>query len=215
MSKENLAIDRAKEEIFSMEMALQGLKTSSELRALRAHWKAILAGHPSVVSQLTRAASKGSAKGWSDAMKHEQRTDPVLQYMFHARDHDIHLEEFPSTPRRGFAIVENFIENYNTEGTVHFHGGTTTQFLPDGTRIDRKLNGTMSYENGTPKVDFDDDYNVKIVRHHLKLEEVRDRSVVYSPPNTGVPLEEQAISFAETVLAWLKKKVVEFEKMNS
>lgn len=206
---------RAKEELFAIEMALEGLKTSPELRSLRAHWKAILVSYTAAVSHLRKGADKGSAKGWSDALMFEQRNDPVLTYMLHARNHDIHqVATFPSSPKRGFASVENFIENWNTEGTVNFFGGTSSKFLQDGTRIDRRLDGSLSYENGSPKVDLGDAYKVKIVRQHLKLEDVIDRGVTYHVPGGEVPIEGQAINFAEYVLAWLNNKIVEFEDLS-
>lgn len=210
----NPVVARAKEEAFAIEMALTGLRTSVELRTLRAHWKAILMSYAAAVSHLRKGADTGSAKGWSDAMMFEQRNNSVLRYMLHARNHDVHqAAAFPSSPQRGFASVENLIENWNTEGKVNFFGGTSSTFLQDGRRIDRKLDGSLSYENGSPKVDLGDQYNVKIVRQYLKLEDVVDRGVTYPVPDGVVPIEAQAVNFAEHVLAWLNTKIVEFESL--
>jgi hypothetical protein len=105
-----IAYKQADEKLQRAEAAvdeLRHLRHGIRLAAIDSAWRDFLIAANTIYSKLEVGAKDATSKSWFDRKKHERRTDPLLQYLHHARNADEHgIEHRITTHLGGIIAVE-------------------------------------------------------------------------------------------------------------
>ncbi|MCW2388435.1 hypothetical protein M2333_001481 [Sphingobium sp. B11D3B] len=162
MNENGLA--QAQERFERMENAVEIIVSDAPLKQRETAWLDLVSAFGRVYSKLEQAAKDSSeAAKWFQAKKMERRTDPLLQYMHHARNADEHTL---ISPAGGVDVA--------VQATVSGEGGTL---------------GIGYGPNGRPFLICEGMAHPKIYEHEVLLNAAIDRGVTYRPPETHLGKE--------------------------
>jgi hypothetical protein len=180
------AIGKAKARLRTAEGQLDAAANAPDFETFSDHWYLFLVAAKNVYTQLEQG-SKASAQSrqWFGAAKQARKDDPLLQYLFQARDDDEHG-------------IENVVEHRPESLTVKFDA-------PPGERISV---GYMRLDNrGLEMRGASHTHTVEFAPTHPALVPVLGRGgIVFNPPSEhlGVQLENiYPIPIGTLALAYL------------
>ena len=85
------AVTKARDRLRAAESAFEQMRATKIGSPDFEHaWYAFLVAQNSFYGALEQGAKSGRSKGWFDSKKHERKTDPLLNYLHHARNADEH-----------------------------------------------------------------------------------------------------------------------------
>ncbi len=199
----------AKQYVAYAKKDLAELKAETETDNLYRLWGSFLENYTSAAGAMMRATDQGPSKAWSDRMKHEQKSNPALQYAFHARNAR-HQHEVPRQPSgRSTVIGRNAIR---ISGNAKVYMKDNREIGPNG-QVRMLPEGQFAFEDGR-LISASKPSEFQELDHHIALQPVRDQSGnTYAVPNQDTPVDLRAAQLAETVLHWLEEKLSECEEM--
>lgn len=124
------AVDAAQIQLNRAVQSLNALKASNDLAAIETHWAAFLESAGRVFTKLEQGSkASGTSKGWWGRRLHERRTDPLLCYLWHARNADAHTlqqiselkpgrAEFVQPTEQDVAALHSALKNEKSPHTV-------------------------------------------------------------------------------------------------
>jgi hypothetical protein len=130
------AIDKAQSRLRTAARALADLEQATDYRTFFDHWYVFLTGWKGVYTVLEQGAKQSAqSRQWFGAKKAERRADPLLQYLFEARNDEEHGLEPSIVPALGRMRVE--LPDVGVEGrqiSVEANPltGEMRAFRPDG-----------------------------------------------------------------------------------
>ncbi|MBN2761402.1 MAG: hypothetical protein JXQ79_12955 [Rhodobacteraceae bacterium] len=185
------------------------LSSVEETRKLWRAWSGLLDHYAKAVSAMRRATSHGPSKAWSDRLLYEQRSNPILQYAFQARNQATHVFETKRSVSPRAVSIGNII---SVSGYSLVTMSKNTIIGPDG-EIQRLPDGTIftnagKYAGGTiPKEVVEEN------EHYVILTDIKTGSGFWRVPNPDIHPSKQAIEIAGHVLNWLNRKLSEVKEM--
>lgn len=164
------------------------ITAAKEFHEIEEPWTNFLVAAGRVFTKLEQGAKASArSKGWFDKKLHERRTDPLLRYVWHARNADEHTLQQITERNLGRADV--------LPASPEEEEGLRARLVESGERRPFALVGTVEW-----------------VLPHIVLKEVTDRGVQYSPP----PLNNLSPgSVSLLVLAKLDAMLQEAEKLTN
>lgn len=162
------AVDRAVDNLESARTDLKGFSAKSSYRTARDSWCNILVKSHRIFTLLEQGAKVTDAsKNWFGRHKHTRRTDPLLQYVHHARNADEH----------GIEAVTQF-----AQAKIELVAGETTRgTIENVTNFGGSLRGTFRPGVGASS-DLKDLTELRIYPDRPVLIPVVDRGMTYLPP---------------------------------
>src|SRR5262249_41256727 len=152
------AIKEARAGVAKAEASLAAMRGAKSYAEFRAGWSDFLLAGGRVYTKLEQGAkSNNKSAAWFGKQKHERRTDPLLSYIWHARNADEH----------GLAEITE-----HTPGGIGI-GSTGQTHIKSMAISGRKI--THLDATGSPLV-------VTITPDRVRLMQVIDRGVAYNPP---------------------------------
>lgn len=203
-------LTNAKAEVEYVLDFVEELVSTEDTRKLWRAWAGMLDHHVKAVSAMRRATDQGRSKAWSDALLHQQRSDPILQYAFQARDHATHVfesrrEASPRAVSLGNLLSIGGSSHVTIEDCGVVDAAGVLHKFPDGTieiRDGRYAGGTI------PRA------AVREQEHFLVVADVTNRSGTWRVPNPGTPPERRASEIAAHVARWLQDRLREAEDLS-
>ena len=157
---EPLAVELATARLERAKRALEEFEAAKSHKAAEAAWADFLLASSNIYSKLEQGAKgNGKSAGWFGRQKRMRADDPVMRYLHHARNSEEHGLEL---------ITERHPDGGNNQGF-----GEKTEWIIQ--TIDEKT-GAL----GEPVPGW-------MYGPHVKLAAVRDRGVLYSPPDVVRP----------------------------
>lgn len=160
------AVEAARVEFNRAWDSVHALATANEAEQIATHWAALLSAASRMFNKLRAGAkSPPQSKQWFDAKVRQRESDPLLCYIWHARNVDEHGLEVVTRPQPGFIreVPPTPEERAAFERTKEARPALTGHVV------------------------------VEITEPHVRLLDVVDRGVTYSPPpgcikpyNTGM-----------------------------
>ncbi|WP_114389133.1 hypothetical protein [Notoacmeibacter marinus] len=205
-------IENASFEVDYAEDCLEKIALATDNTKLWMLWAGILDHYVKAVSAMRRATDQGSSKAWSDRLIARQKADPILQYARQARDQANHVFEMKRKVGSGFVSVGS--------NAIRI-GGSSKVFLSNNLEVDRygvsrKLpEGFLvtvdgRYAGGTiPKKAITE------TRAYVVIEDVANRSGIWSVPNPDTAPEKRAVEIAEYLVMWLKNCLDEVKELST
>ena len=169
------------------------MKASNDFSAVERHWTAFLVSAGRVFTKLEQGAkTNGKSSAWFGRKINERRTDPLLCYLWHARNADEHTLENVTKLNPGYVKVTQAHEiDPKEQQAMHAH------FEKDG-----RPYAILGIVEG--------------VWPHPELMEVMDRGKHYMPPTThlGQKLAETSPAhIGDLALAYLSAMLAEAEHL--
>ena len=158
MHVDHKAVNAAWTEFNRAFQSITELGTSNHYAEVERHWATFLVSAGRVFTKLEQGAkSSGKSGAWWGRKVNERRTEPILRYIWHARNADEHGIQ-PVTELHPGSIKE---VTPTPEETENFHRTMGQQAKPYAALA-----------------------LLEIVNPHVKLVEITDRGVIYKPPAT-------------------------------
>jgi hypothetical protein len=191
-SVNRIALDRAIDHLGDARSSFDRLKRASTLAEAERDWSSLLINVQRTISKLAAGAKEGSSAGWFGKIRHDQRHDPLVQYMHQARHADEHgvdrvaearpggVKLNPADPTKPFHIGQMIIDR----GTVHMSGGSNVFAV--------------------------------ITPGELALKPVLNEGRIYNPPTAhrGEDLTDRSLlGVATKMMSYLEGKVAEAEAL--
>ncbi len=160
------------------------IKSASDTRKARRSWAQYLMHWNRAYRFLQKAARPGSAKKIADSMVSERKRDPIIRYLYQARDSLEHVEE----------VVEQKVATLGlsyADGArrINFEFGQNTTILYTGNADFDELGNLLPHPDingvihgGKFEGQIRGADNVAFMPPHIELKEVNNRSGSYSPP---------------------------------
>jgi hypothetical protein len=100
------AIERSEDSLIKAKSALQSIEGAQNFKQFEGAWTDFLLATGRIFTQL-EAGAKGTPKsfGWFSAKKGQRRSDPLLHYMWHARNAEEHGLERVTTREPGGLLI--------------------------------------------------------------------------------------------------------------
>lgn len=194
ISKSLKALEAAKDKLRNARRKLDAMRTAKSLDDLAVFWEEFLTEQHRVFLRLKKATEYGSGKGWFDLITHDQRVDPLLGYMLHARDAAEHgIEKITEKMPPAIGLVPK------NDGVLHI----------------KHLE--FNNKHGRMEINADPDtlkqFKFSFIPAKIQLIAVVDRGTVYPPPkmHLGKEIEKDInlIGIAELAITYLEQKVDE------
>jgi len=185
------AVDAARTEYGRAVESAAAVATAIDFQVLEKNWTAFLVAAGRVFTKLEQGAKVApKSKAWWGKQVHQRRTDPLLAYLWHARNADEHT----------------------LQQVTELHPGNAT--MVDPTKEDvAALKYAMEKET-RPWVPLE---LVEWVPQHVMLLPVKDRGVLYQPPSAHLGTQITSTSparTAELALAFLDTMVEEADELS-
>ena len=158
-----VAVKAASENLKRAETALHDIEAAQTLAEVETAWSDFLTAAGRVFTKLEQGAkSNGKSNAWFGRKKHERRTDPLLQYVHHARNADEHgLAEVTERTAPALALGVG-------PGAWRFDGTVGPEMQMKVTAMGGQVPGKSKF--------------VEVVPSKVRLVKVIDRGVSYDPP---------------------------------
>jgi len=153
-------------------------------------------------------------KQWAGSLSRDRKENHALNYLFHARNADEHgarpgHEASPAALSIGGAFAFS-----GTNKNVTMKNCVIVSRLPDGTRVERRVDGQFSTENGNLTEGWiKSGVPVTRERAYLEIIPVLDRGIQYIPPVLPCRKQELAGTLAQICLNWIDAKHSELGKI--
>ena len=188
-------LSRAKSELRAATSAIGRMKAARTFPEFEDAWRDFLSSLEKVWKKAERETDVVRAQfaPWRKPAEDERRQDPLLRYVFHARNVDHHTIQ---------EIVQH-VPGSTAVGPTSMPGGVwhiESMTLQDGQLVE--------YRGNTP-------IRVDITPTRIKLLEVKDRGVSYPPPDRhlGQPLPApDPVTVAELALSYYSRFVANVER---
>jgi hypothetical protein len=173
------AVEQARIEFNRATDSIDALGASNKREEVQTHWSAFLTAARRVFLKLEQGATgTPKSKAWFDTKRVQRRSDPLLCYIWHARNADEHTL-IEVTEHRPGVIKEVTL---TAEERDNFHRAIRQQKVPPGVLA----------------------VPVEITAPHMRLPPVIDRGETYHPPSSpcDLPLNAGmlALSKLDTIL---------------
>lgn len=212
---QNSAIEKAKSRLRVAQKAVAELKLCQTFGDFTDTWYVVLTSSKNVYTVLEQGA-KGSPRSmqWFGAKKQIRKSDPLLQYMFEARNDDEH--GLGSAVELKPELYEIGVSDPRSSNRIHLNGGPFSDVFIEGTTT------AVAFEGGPPpanlRVTSLDGKPVRIRRTPATtiLTPVSARGHRTYPPPThhlGQPIKDTSpIAIAELNVAYLERLLGEAEQ---
>lgn len=156
------AVEHAKGRLEAAKAALREMERGASLKAMTAAWHDLLVAASTVYSKLEQGAKgHGPSEAWFSKKKAERKTDPLLQYVHHARNSTEHsIEDVANASEFSVTMRAGDLQPGQAFGFSHGPNGT---LIPTATGDASKM---------------------RVRGPSVHLVSVRDRGVLYEPPRT-------------------------------
>jgi hypothetical protein len=186
------AFTSAKDKLRVTREKLELLKATDSLATAADAWSDFVTQAQRTFQRLQKATEKGSSKAWSDQIKNARKTDPLLSYVWQARNAEDHGlgERITEVDAGGFGI------NAGPSGYIEH-----LRIRSDGSTTEIEYRG-------------DDPPTLHRIPARLKLVRVTNRGEVYDPPteHLGQPLRNVTpAGVADLAFTYLQKMIAEAE----
>jgi hypothetical protein len=190
------SIEKAKDRLASAKLRIKDLESAKSYEKSRQNWYEFLISSNAVFSILEQGSKGGGIvfQNWYIEKKKEQKTDPLLCYLHHARNADEHnIQSVTEIDLQKVVMVENgkpvaeMRRSVNKKGIFHpVKEFTSTQI----SRINE----------------------IRIYPDRARLISVVDRGVNYDPPekHLGSPMDDNGpIAVANLMVQYLERLIAE------
>lgn len=198
------AIEKAKDRLSSAKARLKDLEAAKDYVSARRHWYDFLLSSNAVFSVLEQGAkSFGQSMAWFGEKKNLRRTDPLLSYLWHARNADEH--GVPS------------VTELEQQKMVLMANGKPVAAIEAMKRAEGKgeFQGTFQPLGGS-EPDLRNVNEIRVYPDRAKLIRVTDRGVGYDPPNSHLrdAIDEPGpITVATLMVAHVERLISEAEQL--
>ena len=190
-------IEKCRSRLRSAENALADLSAASDITSFQEGWYPFLCAWKAVLNVVEQVV-KGTpaATTWFNRKKQERKDDPLLAYLFHARNDEEHGLD-PSVRHAEavvrFSIPDAGVENRQISVRVNPRTGKTEPYRTDGGPL------IIEEERGPGPA----------------LQSVTDRGIIYGPPvqHLGKSISDDPLVVASAGLAWMHALVSEAESI--
>jgi hypothetical protein len=187
---EKRAVEQARIQFDHASKALADLKGSNDFAAIERHWTEFLGAAGRVFNKLEQGAKvSGESRAWFGRKHGQRRSDPLLRYVWHARNVNEHSLEQVAELNPGHAKV---VEPTKRDLAA----------LAEWEKTETRPHAVLGL--------------VEAVFSHVALKSVTDRAVPFPPPDThlGAKVEHKTPAHVgDLELAYLAAMIAEAESL--